>query len=535
MKTKTITLLLAALALLAAFAAPSGLGVLAQAPAPSPGVPLGTPFTYQGHLRLDDDLVTDTCDFQLGLWDALSGGSQVGADSADGVTVSNGLFTVVLDFGAVYSGQALYLEIAVRCPSGSGTYTTLSPRQALTASPFASYSLEAGHALLADSAPWSGLSGVPAGFADGIDDDTQYSAGFGLMLTGTQFIFDYQAAISVTRPANVVVVAQANGDFATIQAAINSIEDASAGNPYLVWVAPGIYSGTVTLREYVSLAGAGQGAAIITAPGVTGGSGGTVIAANNTEIRDLTIQNTGGGALSAISVYAGSGVTNLLIHDVTAIATGGEGSSNTGFYVQDGATPTIYNSTVVVQDNTGGAYGVILFGKTHLFDTRIFVTDNPPGGTGLYLSGTTAAESRILDLYVEVNSPGYVTGIEAVGSSTNTVKIENTVVDVTGSSIAQGLYASDANVQLDEVVIRVSGGTLANYGIRAMSSGSPYAVKVNHGSVSAWTNTYLGDAEYSGYIGGTWLNGGVVNKNGGSATCAGAYDEHYSFMAAGCP
>jgi hypothetical protein len=36
-----------------------------------------------------------------------------------------------------FSGEARWLQIAVRCPAGSGTYTTLAPRQALTATPYA--------------------------------------------------------------------------------------------------------------------------------------------------------------------------------------------------------------------------------------------------------------------------------------------------------------------------------------------------------------------------------------------------------------
>ena len=52
-------------------------------------------------------------------------------------TVTNGLFTVTLDFGtAAFQGDARWLQIAVR-PTGGGSYTTLAPRQALTATPYA--------------------------------------------------------------------------------------------------------------------------------------------------------------------------------------------------------------------------------------------------------------------------------------------------------------------------------------------------------------------------------------------------------------
>jgi len=98
------------------------------------------------------------------------------------VAVTDGLFTVQLEFGAAaFQGNARWLAIAVRC-SGDTAYTDLPPRQALTAAPYASYAL---------SSPWSGLSGVPAGFAGGVDDDTTYTAGTGLLtLSSGQFGLD---------------------------------------------------------------------------------------------------------------------------------------------------------------------------------------------------------------------------------------------------------------------------------------------------------------------------------------------------------
>ncbi len=131
----------------------------------APDAALGTTFTYQGRLELSGALVNDACDFQFSLWDAAVGGGQIGSTQMkSGVTVSKGLFTVQLDFGAgPFAGDGRWLAISVRCPAGSGIYTDLSPRQPLTAVPYA---------LNARSSPWSGLSGVPAGFADGVDNDT---------------------------------------------------------------------------------------------------------------------------------------------------------------------------------------------------------------------------------------------------------------------------------------------------------------------------------------------------------------------------
>ncbi len=109
----------------------------------TPQAALGSGFTYQGLLNKDGSPATGRCDFTFSLWNAASGGSQVGSSvTQTNIAVTAGTFTVELDFGDApfLSGEARWLQVAVRCPTGSGSYTTLSPRQPLTATPFALYS-----------------------------------------------------------------------------------------------------------------------------------------------------------------------------------------------------------------------------------------------------------------------------------------------------------------------------------------------------------------------------------------------------------
>ncbi|MBZ0281689.1 MAG: hypothetical protein K8L97_13200, partial [Anaerolineae bacterium] len=115
---------------------------------------LASSFTYQGNLTNVNGPVNNICDFQFSLFTLISGGSQISStQSKTNVSVSNGMFNTVLDFGvSAFDGQDRYLQIAVRCPAGSGGYTTLSPRQAVTPAPYAQY---------AQGAAWSGLSGIP--------------------------------------------------------------------------------------------------------------------------------------------------------------------------------------------------------------------------------------------------------------------------------------------------------------------------------------------------------------------------------------
>lgn len=106
------------------------------------GHPAGSAFTYQGQLKKYGNPVNGACDFRFSLWDAASGGTQVGPTQyMASVPVNNGLFTVQLDFGAsAFGGDARWLEVAARC-AGDASYVTLSPRQAITPAPYALYAL----------------------------------------------------------------------------------------------------------------------------------------------------------------------------------------------------------------------------------------------------------------------------------------------------------------------------------------------------------------------------------------------------------
>jgi hypothetical protein len=176
MKTrKMVTLTIVAAVLLAL-----GVGVgLVLAQGPNLGASLGTAFTYQGQLIDDENPATGSYDFQFELYDHPTSGSQVGDTLyEDEKEVNEGLFTVLLDFGSgVFTGQARYLEIGVRPGDSEGDYTTLAPRQELTAAPYALHSLSTGALQghpVSDTLPatgqllqWNGSAWEPATVSSG--------------------------------------------------------------------------------------------------------------------------------------------------------------------------------------------------------------------------------------------------------------------------------------------------------------------------------------------------------------------------------
>lgn len=96
---------------------------------------VGTGFTYQGELRQAGEPFSGTANLAFRLYDAPFGGTQVGGTLFNaGLAINGGRFTVDLDFGDVFTGQELFLEIEVDA-------TPLAPRQPLMATPYALFAL----------------------------------------------------------------------------------------------------------------------------------------------------------------------------------------------------------------------------------------------------------------------------------------------------------------------------------------------------------------------------------------------------------
>jgi hypothetical protein len=120
------------------------LGALAAAPGALAQVAATTALTYQGQLKSGGAPANGTYDFLFRMFSAATGGTQMGSTiCADNVQVTDGLVTVTLNFGGGFDGNARWLQVQVRADTTAGncdlgTFTTLSPRQAMTATPYAS-------------------------------------------------------------------------------------------------------------------------------------------------------------------------------------------------------------------------------------------------------------------------------------------------------------------------------------------------------------------------------------------------------------
>lgn len=188
---------------------------------------LTTAFTYQGELQNGGTPVDGAHDLRFRLYDASASGTQLGTTlCVDNVQVVGGKFTVQLDFGSQFAGQQRFLDIQVRpdtgldCSNATG-YTLLTPRQPMTATPYASFAPSAGAAATAATATnATQLNGQSAGFyqnannltAGTIPDARMASnvvrTNFSNSFTGTNVFTGFttfSGAVQSTNPASVYV------------------------------------------------------------------------------------------------------------------------------------------------------------------------------------------------------------------------------------------------------------------------------------------------------------------------------------------
>ncbi|RCK72703.1 MAG: hypothetical protein ANABAC_1237 [Anaerolineae bacterium] len=467
--------------------------VRGQQAAPAGGdTAVGTAFTYQGQLQGASGPVSGSCDFQFSLWDALTSGVQVGTtQTKTGVAVSNGLFTVTLDFGAdTFGGDARWLGIAVRCPAGSGAYVPLTPRQALTAAPYAVYSNSTGalrgYAVAPDQPPDNGqvLKWNASGWAPATDDENPY--------------------------VRTVIVSPAGDEYANGQVlidALNRISGATSTNPYLLKIEPGVYNlGTAFLqmKEYVDIEGSGEGVTIVTAAGSATNKG-TVQGANNSELRFLTLQNTGGNT-NAIAIY--NQFTSPRLTHVTAIAS--EGSVNNIAVLSWGSSSTMTYLTAQAEGgnitNTGVSNHDSQTAMTHV---TIYVA----GGTFNYgIFNHNSTWERMMD--------GYVT---ARGGSQNF-----------------GVFNSDSEIFIQNSRISVGDGTMINIGVRNQTTSLGGKVQIDNSKITINSGStgyaIYNDTGYETSVGASHLEGTVNTCMGACpVTCVGVYDASYTFYANTCP
>jgi hypothetical protein len=292
--------------------------------------PLGTAFTYQGRLTDNGVLVNGLYELRFVMYDADSGGSVVGGPITNSaILVTNGLFTVAVDFGpGLFNGNARWLETAARTNGAAGTFLVLGPRQPTMPAPYALMALAASN--LSGTLPAGQLSGTVAN-GQLANSSVTVSAGTGLSGGGTVALggsttLNNAGVLSITGNGDIIA-SPTNGAVALSTTATNTNV---AGTIVRRGGGGSFSAGTVTLSGNLNLPTATTTAGIIYAGAslfVHGDANANFFAGVGAGNLSLSgNQNTGIGNNALASDTTGVGNT---ANGYLALSSNTEGSFNT--------------------------------------------------------------------------------------------------------------------------------------------------------------------------------------------------------------
>lgn len=401
----------------------------------------GTAFTYQGRLTDAGNPANGDYDLKFSIFDDPSAGSQIGDSVTNSpVTVSNGLFTVTLDFGAgMFDGAARWLEIGV-ASGGSGAFALLTPRQPLTPTP---YAIHAGSAA-------SATPGTVVTSLNSLKDDVTLEAG---------------QNVTITTNGNTLTIDSANGGGSSIWSQLNNHAYYNLGNVGIGTSTPGSKltvsaigygieqtDGTRRLSTYLSATGGWLGTLsndplnfFVNNGGasMTVTAGGFVGIGTTTPASKLTVRTPPGFFAYGIEHTDGNVRLSTYLDSAYGAWLGTRSNHGLNFFVNDGLPSLAVDATgnTVVSPNGGtGGYGSTIFGT-------------PNGESGLTIRGYGGSPNRA-DLRFNGSSvklvagpgagpPGFTSGIAVttagnVGIGTDTPGAK---LDVIGNAnLTGGLY-----------------------------------------------------------------------------------------------
>jgi len=279
---------------------------------------------------------------------------------------------------------------------------------------------------------------------------------------------------------------------------VNGITDAGETNSYLIIVEPGVYnigSNSLNMKSYVDLQGSGENVTKITG-NISSENSGVLRGADHSEIRFITIENSGGSA-SAIAVY-NANASPKMFH-MTAVALG-VGDASVGIYNNLSSSPEMVDVTASA---SGAAYNSGVYNYDSSNSQMTHVTATASGGTYSYGIYSWSSSPKMSDITASASGGGTNYGI--VNSfATSTIEMMNIKATASGGSTNSAVYNASSSCKIDHSVL----------------TGDP---ALFNGNVSGETV----------YVGTTRLNGGTGGI--GSKKCAAVYNASFTFYPDTCP
>lgn len=351
----------------------------------------------------------------------------------------------------------------------------------------------------------------------------------GSVITALFIVVSVHCAGAVTTYGKVAIVATSGGDYSNPAEAMNHYYDwcgtPSANAPCLLKIMPGVYNvGTapVLMEPYIDIEGSGEKTTKIISsiycswPPNTG----TVMGANNAELRFLTVQNTVAYlAMNANSVAVSNNFTSPSILHVTAIASGGYQAAGISNF---NSSPVITN---VIASSSGGTYvNLGIYNGSTASPIMSNVTATASGGTYCHGIENNSSSPTLMNVTATCSGGNYNYGISSTNPGTTTMM--NVIATASGGSGSFGVCNNASTTIMSNVTATASGSSSS--GVYNCCNGT---VKINHSVIKGTTNTINTPSPFT-QVGDSQLDGGPVT--GLPLTCVGAYNGNYVALGTNC-
>ncbi len=451
----------------------------------------GTAFTYQGRLNDGGHPANGTYDLTFALFNVSSNGAAFAGPMTNGATsVSNGQFSVTLDFGSgVFNGANYWLEIGVQT-NGGNAFTTLVPRQPLLPVPYAMMASSASNLL--GSLPASQLSPGTASINITGNAATASSAATVGGVTAPNVASGVNAALAATsaNTPSTILARDANGALSAGSVTLSS-------NLFLPGPNATIYSGGDSLLRSDTSDNffAGPGAGNLTATG---------------------FGNTANGYQAlALATSGGHNVANgyEALHDLTT----GDGNTAIGYQAAQATISGQGNIAIgldALLNNTSGNFNIAI-GNHAGFNIGF---GSPPGSNNIHIGNMGLPTDTNLIRIGDGQAQAFIAGVlngngsgltnlspAKIGAGTAGINITGNAATATmANGFSGGLSGDVTGTQGATVVSAVGGATAANVAsgvnaaLAATSANTPSTIAardangaLSAGSLTLNSNLYL--------------------------------------------
>ena len=487
----------------------------------------GTAFTYQGRLNDGANLASGNYDLRFTIYDAASVGAQQGSTLTNSaVAVSNGLFTVTLDFGNQFPGANRWLEIGVRT-NGGGAFSTLASRRPITVTPYAVTANSASNLLGTVPATQLGgtlsLAQLPGGLVTNNQAGVSLSGSFtGDALGLTNVLVD--SLVRATTNSLMVAWGANNSGQATVPAGLNDVDAVAAG-----------FVHNLVLKPNGMVAAWGVGPATNVPPGLSGviavsagfnhsvavRADGTVVAWGDNNFGQTTIPPS----WTNIVAIAAAGEFNVALRNNGTVVARGRNQ-----FGQTNVPPTL-NGVKAVGAGFGHAIALRTNGMVVAWGVNDFgQTDVPPGLSNVVaiVSGWTHSMALKADGRVvawgqngdgQTNVPAGLSNVVAMAAGMS----HSLALRSDGMVIAWGANNSgQTNIPAGlNGVIALAPGPAANHAVAIHNQVYSPVAWLDANNTFQGINTFKGDIQVSGAVrsSGFFGNGsGLTNLNATNIT-----------------